>query len=222
MTFLAKENPTFCWYFPMELNEEKKTGLGQMAGTGWMLLILLQNIYQTHCQKQCSLQKIDFLCYFSNLRILELVCENAKTQCTPWSTVSPLTHSCPLAGGWAAFGGEGQQRPPWPRTGAPTGRGHIHRAAKGPVEFRGSPGRSASQLIKSWELAAFTLHITQEQLVLFLCAWASAAPAGSALGMPRLGSPDTMLLQGMSPVGNHCSRSLQAVALHYRWFNILE
>lgn len=62
--FFGKENPTFCWYFPMELNEEKKTGLGQMVGTGWMLLILLQSIYQTHCQKQCSLKKIVSVLFF--------------------------------------------------------------------------------------------------------------------------------------------------------------
>lgn len=110
MIFLGKENPTFCWYFPMELNKEKKTGLGQMVGTGWMLLILLQNIYQTYCQKQCSLKKIVSV-HFSNLRILELVCENAKTQATPGSIVSPLTHNYPLAGGWAA---------PWRRRGAET------------------------------------------------------------------------------------------------------
>jgi len=34
MIFLGKENPTLCRYFPMELNEEKKTRLGQMVGTG--------------------------------------------------------------------------------------------------------------------------------------------------------------------------------------------
>lgn len=115
-----------------------------MVEAGWTLLILLQNIYQTHCQKQCSVKKIEFLCYFSNLRILELVCENAKTQATPQSIASPVTHSHAQ---WLELGClVVEKRPPRPRTGAPIGRGQIQRAAKGPVEFRGSQGRSADQV----------------------------------------------------------------------------
>lgn len=59
----------------------------------------MNNVYSASEHLSVSLpeavlsEKIEFLCYFSSLRILELVCENAKTQATPQSTVSPLTHS---------------------------------------------------------------------------------------------------------------------------------
>lgn len=98
MIFLGKENPTFCLYFPMELNKEKKTGLGQMVGTGRMLLILLQNIRQTHCQELKKQWKnsgfvLFFKHNFSNLRILDLSCKNARTWATPWAIVNILTPS---------------------------------------------------------------------------------------------------------------------------------
>lgn len=133
----------------MELNEEKKRTWAD-GGDRLNAADSASEHLGDSLPEAVLTEEIEFLCYFSNHRILELVCENAKTQATPQAIASPLTHSYTqwLEAGMPC-GGEGEQRPPRPRTGAPFGRGQIQRGAKGPVEFRGSQGRSACQLIKS-------------------------------------------------------------------------